>query len=75
MDDFLVEKDRIFDKLFELANKFDDKEPEEITDEQKEEVNALKELFVTKTKETWNIIMDHEITLVNQTEQVWSLPS
>ena len=70
VDSFLNEKDVIFDNLYELAGQFEDKEAEEITDLQREEVEKMKEMFSSKTKDLWSTIMSHEITLVNQTEQV-----
>ena len=66
----MTEKERISEMLFDFASQFEDKEIDEIADSQREEVEQLKELFATKTKETWTTIMAHEITLVNQTEAV-----
>lgn len=69
----MLEKERIFDTLFEMASELEDKDAEEITDLQREEVEKLKEEFNHKTTDTWNTIMAHEMTLVNETERVLAL--
>ena len=66
----MIEKEKIFESVFELAAQFEDKEPDEITDLQREEVEKMRELFITKTKDLGNCIMSNEITLVNQIEHV-----
>jgi Fe-S cluster biosynthesis and repair protein YggX len=70
IEGYLGEKERIFDALFEIAARLEDKDAEEVTELQREEVDKLKEEFSTMTKETWNKVMEHEIILINQLEQV-----
>ncbi len=70
VDDFLSEKDATFDHLYELVGRLEEKDPEEITELQRAEVERLREHFAQRVREVWNDIMAVEVTLVNQTEKV-----
>ena len=59
---FFIEKEEIFNKLYDLQIEFEERE-QEITDLQVQEVEKLRELFRTRTKMTWNVVMTQEITL------------
>lgn len=65
-----MDKDRTFDAVFELANEIEEKEAEDVTDLQREEVERLTQSFVVRTKETYAKLMENELVLVTQTEQV-----
>ena len=69
IESFLREKENIFNKLYDLQIEFEERE-QDVTELQREEVEKLRELFRTRTKMTWNVVMTQEITLVSQTEQV-----
>ena len=69
IESFLKEKENIFNKLYDLQIEFEERE-QDVTELQREEVEKLRELFRTRTKMTWNVVMTQEITLVSQTEQV-----
>ena len=69
IETFLKEKENIFNKLYDLQIEFEERD-QEITDLQREEVEKLRDLFRTRAKMTWNVVMTQEITLVTQTEQV-----
>lgn len=56
--------------MFELANEIEEKEAEDVTDLQREEVERLTQSFVARTKETYAKLMENELVLVTQTEQV-----
>ena len=69
IESFLKEKENIFNKLYDLQIEFEERD-QDVTELQREEVEKLRELFRTRTKMTWNVVMTQEITLVSQTEQV-----
>ena len=69
IETFLKEKENIFNKLYDLQIEFEERD-QDVTDLQREEVEKLRDLFRTRTKMTWNVVMTQEITLVTQTEQV-----
>lgn len=66
----MSEKDATFDHLYELVGRLEEKDPEEITELQRAEVERLREHFAQRVREVWNDIMAVEVTLVNQTEKV-----
>jgi ribosomal silencing factor RsfS len=70
IETFFLDKDRTFDAVFELANEIEEKEAEDVTDLQREEVERLTQSFVVRTKETYAKLMENELVLVTQTEQV-----
>ena len=69
IETFLKEKENIFNKLYDLQIEFEERD-QDVTDLQREEVEKLRDLFRTRVKMTWNVVMAQEITLVSQTEQV-----
>ena len=48
----------------------EDREGDEITDLQREELEQLRDDFKFKAKGTWDTVMSLEMVLVTQTEQV-----
>ena len=67
---FLKEKDSIFDKLYDIADDFHDRDGGHVTELQKEEVYRQEDVFRQKAKNAWNTVMAQELTLVSQIEQV-----
>jgi hypothetical protein len=66
----LREKEKVFNKLFDLAAEFEEREGEEVTELQREEVDKLRDFFRQRAKNSWNVVMSQEMTLLTQTEQV-----
>ncbi len=66
----MAEKEVIFESVFEMAGDFEDKEAEEISEVQRDEVDRLTQKFVARTKEAYSKLMGMELVLVTQTEQV-----
>lgn len=73
LEQYMVDKDKIVDELYDLAGVLENKEAEEITDMQREEAERLRERFSARTRQVWDKIMSLEVILVNQTEKVWNL--
>ena len=70
IEGFLREKENIFDRLYDIADDFNDRAGEQVTDLQREEVDRIIDLYRQKAKMAWNTVMSQELTLVSQTEQV-----
>ena len=70
---FLDRKEHIFNTFYDKMAAIEDREGEEITDLQREELEQLREDFTSKARATWDTVMSLEMVLVTQTEQVLEL--
>jgi len=66
----MVEKEAIFESASDLSSRLEDKEPEDITMEQREEGESLRERFSKAVKETWSAVMRQEVSLHNVNSNV-----
>ena len=69
---FLSEKETIFDRLYDIADDLQDQD-QQVTEFQREEVDRIIDTYRQKAKNSWNVVMSQELTLVSQTEQVLAL--
>ncbi len=71
VDEFLEDKDAVFDQLYEVIGRMEERgEAEEVTELQRAEVERLREHLAARIREVWAQVMAVEVTLVNQTEAV-----
>ena len=70
---FLDKKEQIFNMFYDKMGILEEREPEEVTDGQREELEHLRDDFRVKAKATWDTVMSLEMVLVTQTEQVLDL--
>lgn len=73
VETFLDQKENIFNSFYDKMAALEDREGEEITDLQREELEQLRDDFKIKAKGTWDTVMSLEMVLVTQTEQVLDL--
>ena len=73
VEKFLDQKESIFNSFYDKMAAIEDREGEELTDLQREELEQLREDFTTRAKGTWDTVMSLEMVLVTQTEQVLDL--
>ena len=73
VESFLDKKENIFNSFYDKMAAIEDREGEEITHLQREELEQLRDDFKTRAKATWDTVMSLEMVLVTQTEQVLDL--
>lgn len=71
---FMEEKESIFDSFYDLLAEIGGENNKEGLDEissvQREALDNIRDGFRTRSRETWNELMTHEMVLVTQLEQV-----
>ena len=70
IDNFSDVKEEVFETLQDMAEQFLDLDPEAITDSQVNSVESLRTDYRMKVKQVWDLLMGHEMMLVNSIESM-----
>ena len=68
IDKFVTDKEDVFSRLADMAEQFLDLDPETITDAQTNSVDSLKTDYRMNIRQLWEMLMGHELMLVNSIE-------